>query len=185
MLDFLGGKVSERKVRLFAFACCRRIWALIEDEWSKRAIEVAEAFADGRATGKELRAAEEAWAGLMAPAQAASEGDAAWAAAAATAAAAGEATMAARAERQAQANLLHCIFGNPFRPVALDAAWRTPEVLALTQAIYEERTFERMPELVDALEQTGCTDGDLLRHLRGPAPHVRGCWPVDALLGKA
>jgi hypothetical protein len=36
----------------------------------------------------------------------------------------------------------------------------------------------------DALEEGGCTDQVILDHLRGPGPHVRGCWPVDLLLAR-
>jgi hypothetical protein len=36
----------------------------------------------------------------------------------------------------------------------------------------------------DALEDAGCTDPELLGHLRGPGPQVRGCWAVDLVLGK-
>ncbi len=52
-------------------------------------------------------------------------------------------------------------------------------------AIYEERAFDRLPILADALEDAGCVQRDLLRHLRGPGPHVRGCWAVDLLRGQA
>ena len=43
---------------------------------------------------------------------------------------------------------------------------------------------ERLAILADALEDTGCTDTAILEHLRGPGPHVRGCFVIDALLGK-
>jgi hypothetical protein len=43
----------------------------------------------------------------------------------------------------------------------------------------------RLAILADALEETGCADEELLGHLRGPGPHVRGCWPIDLLLGKS
>jgi hypothetical protein len=79
---------------------------------------------------------------------------------------------------------IHEVFGNPFRPVTLPPAWRTPDVTALATAIYEERAFDRLPILADALEDAGCTDAAILDHCRGPGPHVRGCWVVDLILGK-
>ncbi len=81
--------------------------------------------------------------------------------------------------------MLRDIFGNPFRPVALDPAWLTADVLALARGIYDERAFERMPILADALQDAGCDNSDVLNHCRGAAQvHVRGCWVVDLLLGK-
>jgi len=77
------------------------------------------------------------------------------------------------------------VFRNPFRPVTLDCSWLTPTVLALARSVYAERAFERLPVLADALEDAGCTDRSILDHLRGPGPHVRGCWVVDLILGKS
>lgn len=63
-------------------------------------------------------------------------------------------------------------------------AWNTGTVVAIAQDIYEERAFDRMPILGDALEEAGCVDGEILAHCRRPKEHVRGCWLVDLLLSK-
>ena len=82
------------------------------------------------------------------------------------------------------------IFGNPFRPVALDSGWKSSTVLTLAQAAYDERALPsghldnaRLGILSDALEEAGAA-GEILAHLRSPGPHVRGCWAVDLVLGK-
>jgi hypothetical protein len=84
--------------------------------------------------------------------------------------------------------LLLDIFGNPFRapPVVNREPFRSRIARArqLAEAIYEERAFHWSRRLADALEDAGCSDGDLLGHLRSPGPHVRGCWAVDLVLGK-
>jgi hypothetical protein len=56
---------------------------------------------------------------------------------------------------------------------------------------YEERQLPegtldsaRLAVLADTLEDAGCTHAELLGHLRGPGPHVRGCWAVDLVMGK-
>src|SRR5947209_2902345 len=57
LLERLPGTVSERKLRLFSVACCRRIWALLPDGRCRRAVEVAQQYADGTATRAQLVAA--------------------------------------------------------------------------------------------------------------------------------
>jgi len=190
MLAFLRGKVSDRKLRLFAVACSRRMWDWI-DVLGRAAVEAAEDFADGLAGPDELRAARLACQGTG--------GQSAWYAAASNSAiAARNAARSAQAgvannaplgsetaELLAQARLLRDIFGDPFRSLSLDPKpWLTPKVIELAQAIYDDRAFDRMPALADAIHKAGCDDSDILAHCRGPGPHVRGCWVVDMILGK-
>jgi hypothetical protein len=54
----------------------------------------------------------------------------------------------------------------------------------IAQGIYEERAFDRLPILHDALLDAGCDNEDMLTHCRSEGPHVRGCWVVDLILGK-
>src|SRR5262249_1193073 len=60
MLAFLAGNASDRKLRLFAAACCRQVWHLLTDERSRKAVKVAERYADGLADEDELFTAWEA-----------------------------------------------------------------------------------------------------------------------------
>ena len=93
-----------------------------------------------------------------------------------------------RAEDHVQRDLAYDIFGNPFRlRPPLDPSvlgWNGRTIPKMAQGIYEERAFERLPILADALEEAACTDADSLAHCRGTGPHARGCWRIDLLLGK-
>ena len=89
------------------------------------------------------------------------------------------------AEDRVYGSVARCVFGNPYRSVASDRRWRTADVLGMARGIYEERAFDRLPILADALQDAGCADEQLLGHGRGPGPHVRGYWVVDLVLGKA
>jgi hypothetical protein len=211
MLYFLRNKGSDRKLRLFACACSRRIWELFEDPRCFRAIEVAEQFADGLATNAERKAAFSAIPGrsfiqgqtellLDAGRQPAkSKGiDAAmhsfWTA---TGCLIFETTAnLIKTERTTNAlfaGFLRDVFGNPFHLLPLiPRKWRTPAVLARATAGYDNRILpagtldrDRLAVLADALEEAGCTDADILNHLRGPGPHVRGCHVIDALIDKS
>ncbi len=82
------------------------------------------------------------------------------------------------------ANLLRDIFGNPFRLVAVEPGGLTEAAAGIARGIYEDRAFERMPILADALQDAGCEHADILSHCREPGEHVRGCWVVDLVLGK-
>jgi len=205
MLEFLrnGGKVSERKLRLFACACCRNVWRLMTDKCSRRAVEVAERFADGQATPQTLQkwhwAAYEAHemtdeAGRVSAAYAANRAthlDASLAALGASAAA-----EYAGLAPAGQCDLLRDIVANPFRvtppidPVWL--CWNDRTIPRLAWASYEERSLPngmldtvRLAVLADALEEAGGGNEEVLSHLRQQGlVHVRGCWVIDLLLNK-
>ena len=91
-------------------------------------------------------------------------------------------------ERRQLAVILRDVIGNPFRSVSVLPswlAWNDGAIRKMAQAIYDGRAFDRLPLLADALEEAGCADADILSHCREPGEHVRGCWVVDLLLGKA
>jgi hypothetical protein len=193
MLEFLQVKASDRKLRLCAIAYCRRIWSLLDDARSRRAVELAERFADGGATDYERMVAQD-HAEKVTKALTGSAANAPRAAAFAAlpwadSAARGVLTMTPPLLGEPVSGALRCefvrdIFGNLFRPVTIDPAWLSATVTQLAQAIYQELAFDRLPILADSLEEAGCTEVAILEHLRGPGPHVRGCWVVDLLLGK-
>jgi hypothetical protein len=209
MLYHLRHQRRSRQRRLFACACCRRIWPLLTDERSRQAVEVAERFADGLASATDLdiahrearKAASQAnaaimevpvsqrtppwklWKGAEAVVHAsAPRGTADAAEDAADASFVGLKQLAK--EERAQCALVRDIFGNPYRPVTADPTWRTLAAVALARSIYDERRFEDLPVLGDALEEAFCTNADILAHCRGKGPHVRGCWVLDLILGK-
>ncbi len=226
MLEFLRGKASERKLRLFAVALLPPHYGLCCP--TKGATDVlrgvAERLADGLATecgGGSCEnlppkrpgindqqaggAAGSAGWGAVCCTVAVSAGHAAGRSSESSAAASGFASTILRytptwgdntayfaavsegtaKERLAQPPLLREIFGTiPFRPVTANPLWLTPVVVGFAQAIYDDRAFDRLPILADALEEAGCDNADILDHCRGSGPHVRGCWVVDLLLGK-
>jgi hypothetical protein len=230
------GRASDRKLRLFACACCRRAWHLLLDERSRRAVEIAEQWADGLSSQDELVAAYSAnealrdglptgWPVILRQEGLASAAAAAAHAASSEAASLGDANgetsgfhphyeARAAADRAARAlaltgkagqdllaahatqgRLLSDIFGPlPFRPLPpVDRTWLDWGeciVRRLAEEAYEQRELPagtldptRLAVLADALEDAGCGD-ELLAHLRGPGPHLRGCWVIDALTAR-
>ena len=165
----LGGKASSRKIRLFACACCRRIWPLLTDERTRKAVDIAERCADGDTSDEEQFAAYEsacdakydAWCGAYEnddfPARAAAElltHEIDAQAVVSSSALSGEnPKVCYKGEYAAQSQLLQCVFGNPFRPVLLSPAWlawNDSIIRRIAQAIYDDRAFDRLPILADA-----------------------------------
>lgn len=214
MLTGLAKRASARKLRLFACACCRRVWEDLEDENSRAAVESAERFADETISKDVLSAAQSAahratqrW--YAPPLGIAPEPN--WRRAVASTAAkyAAQPTeiptrlaramvysahyalladnlhaLDATAAQIAQCNLLRDIFGNPFLLVLFSAVWRTDTAVSLARQMYESREFIAMPILADSLQDAGCDSDDILSHCREPGEHVRGCWVVDLVLAK-
>jgi hypothetical protein len=166
MLESLGKKATERKLPLFACACCRRIWDLLPEcvmvsgedhEGCRQAVVRAEGYADGQATANELIDFSD---GPL------------W-------------TYSAPAAFMAAASRLLDVFASAGK----DSAWRASSIALLARAAYDQRILPacildnlRLGVLADALEESGCAEADLVEHLRSPGPHVRGCWALDLLL---
>jgi hypothetical protein len=214
MLEFLRGKGSGRKSRLFSIACVRRVWDSPKER-QRRMLEVAEEYADGLVPREAIQEVP-----LDEDEQRREEEDRArWGfkywegpdpdetvvrVLAADPPEPEEASRAMRTQEQyrhnvshrawadiaanAQCQLLRDIFGSLlFRPVTVDPCWLTRNegaVRRVARGIYDERDFDRLPILADALEDAGCANADMLIHCRGGGEHVRGCWVIDLLLGK-
>ena len=213
MFQFVVATASQRRARLLGVGRCRRLWELFEAPRSRLAIDVAEQLADGAVSEAECRQAQagaeaalddrreqdtistsKEFILLSAPENAAIailDSDPK------TAAGCGRgvaycldffvnplASKLLSTHDSDEVCLLHCIFGNPFRPVTLGPPWRTSTTVALAQQMYESRDFSAMPILADALQDAGCEHLDILGHCRGAGVHVRGCWVVDLVLAK-
>jgi hypothetical protein len=203
-------KASERKLRLFVCSCCRLTWHLMVLETAHTATCIAEEFADGHVDEMRRDAAKYSvntgphqlppWNTASYLAVLACDTrlwDAAHQAAALSNQVRAKTTQLAHQanrdrkrtkttlgnERRLTSHLLRCIFGNPSRPITLEASLSLA-VVQMAQAIYEDRAFERMPVLGDALEESGVSDSELLAHCRVDTLHARGCHVIDAILQK-
>jgi hypothetical protein len=207
LLRFLGPKASERKLRLFAVACCRHISSSVSDRYARHAIKTSERYADGRATEDELEAAfvvadkrhdaedrglrerfamDAARLSAHPETRGLADGTATSAAMANIWGGTAEEAWEKMADEQAyQCLLLRDIFGNPFRPVECTDHWPFGPVVDLASEIYDRRLFKYMPALGDRLKEAGCNYSSILDHTREPTPHVRGCWVLDLVLRRS
>ena len=168
-------QASNRKLRLFACGCCRLIPEFMASEPDRLALELTERDVDEAVGVDAFNEIEDVW-------------DIRWYrrdGANATDRALQDYDDGSRSMK-VLVTLFRDIFGNPFRPVAFDPAWRTDTAVSLARQMYESREFGAMPILADALLDAGCDNPDILNHCRDTAQgHVRGCWVVDLVLGKA
>jgi hypothetical protein len=207
MLRHLGESVSDRKLRLFSCACCRRAWRFAKDKRLAPLLRLVEDVADGKKKSRDRERARErsykitqariddsqqciAWEmwGALRKEFDRTSCDLGESAAAAFGYEAGkgpEFYPAKAAEREQQPVLIREIFGNPFKPATFSAAWRTSTAMTLAKQMYEAREFSAAPILADALQDAGCDSDAILTHLRDTsATHYRGCWVIDLVLGK-
>ena len=176
MLDHVVALARPRKWRLLACGLLRLRWGTISPG-AHRAVKAAERYADGDATLRELNEAadgcewytfgpdRELWQRVPYVV---------------------EDSQRAGTPSAVLAELIRDVFGNPFRPlVKAPRAWLTSTVTALARGIYDQRAFDRMPILADALQDAGCGDERVVSHCLDPAGrHARGCWVLDLILGK-
>jgi hypothetical protein len=199
-------KAGKRKLRLFACGVCRVIWDLLPDPRLRAAVEQAERFCDGQGSDDDL---EITFRSIRSLGNGTYEKDspgvrqltAKCLAISTTHSKAFSAAFASTTypvplagyrigDRDGNAivcDLFRCVFGNPYRPVSVETSWlkwNDGTVPMLARTIYDERAFDRLPILADALQDAGCDNADILSHCRGPGPHVRGCWVLDLMLGK-
>jgi hypothetical protein len=185
MLRFLERRGEDRKLRLFACACCR-LAGRYGNVGGLDCVGLAEEVAEGRRTPAEAQRLVSGMPRLMSDD---------WAATADIGRLAHLFGDRARIwDGVPRAALVRCVFGNPFRPPRVEPSWLSwggGTIAHLAQAAYEQRAMPsglldpaRLAVLADALEESGCTDAALLAHLRGPGPHVRGCAAVELLLGR-
>jgi hypothetical protein len=210
LLRFLGRTASERRMRLFASACCRRHASVTRGKKHLLILEANEMFADGLIDQPEMDRRRRRWFTFDGPfplpgtwqmalacATLANTGRRKnrmerWAIEAAEHLA--QASRRPDQEKAAQVQLVYDLFGNPFRRARIGRGWLTwhdATVPKLAQTAYDERDLtsghldsKRLAILADALEEAGCSSEDILAHLRGPGPHVRGCWVIDLVMRK-
>ncbi len=191
-----------RRTRLFAVVACRSLGRWVDDPAVVAALDAAEAFADGTITKAALGRARAAVRRVFDGFSGADPGMPDNRRYNAT-----EAATRAASENQVSQALDTVLFvtasdGLPHFSEAcrviyrlyeefagpairvFDPAWRTLTAVAIATGTYADRAFDRLPVLADALEDAGCDAAELLAHLRGPGPHARDCWALDAVLGK-
>jgi hypothetical protein len=193
LFNCIARRSNIRKIRLVLCGCLRSqaIWDLLKSPVSRQAVEVAEAFVEGAISRQRLRDVQRiaTLASQRVSLKSRPAGSAGYLASLVCFA---DKTLLTYLNRpvdcleilKPKVEVFRDIFGNPFCPVTLNPSWLTSTVLALANGIYDEKAFDRMPILADALQDAGCDNEDILNHCRQPGEHVKGCWVVDLILSK-
>lgn len=190
---------DDRKVRLFAVACCRQVWSRLAHERTRRAVSIVEQAADGVLSVDAEHMGYRSSSGYA---------DVRFLAYWITASVQMSSHHSLHrilnhvgCSYAAQADLLRCIATKPVLESGAAEEYRRPRwicstAVRLASAMYTSRDFSLLPLLGDALEEAGCTDKAVLAHCRAyvasecggrrfqdPAVHARGCWVVDMVRG--
>lgn len=207
MLQFLANVVRPRKFRLFACACLRQLRERTSDAHFRRTVELAERYVEGDCKRESFRAAfRRAWPDGWERARVAAlvaidpmeRDNYSWR----CLELANEVVdllgspprysphhspprnREATPSRKEQIALLCEIVGDPFSEPRFVPQWRTGDVAPLAESLAVDGTFGELPVLADALEDAGCTDAEVLMHLRTPGRHALGCWALDLVRGR-
>jgi hypothetical protein len=208
LLNNFSAQISERKLCLFACACCRHVAILRKDSRMLDAVELAEQRVD-TGSGLTKLMARLRTAGLP-PVELTDYGEhgplpaiagqprgamprrevvtvqqVAWHLARALQNDGVQSDWSSI--REVQVSLLYDLIGHLARPSAIVSSWMTSHegtVPKMARTIYEEGQFHDLPILADALADAGCDDQNLLSHCREHPQHIRGCWVIDTILGK-
>jgi len=210
-LGIARSKAGQRGLRLLACALCRYGWDLL-DAAARASVEMAERYADDRATEKELARAHQAARvritrklGARLPNPHGSSYSTGGSDALRLARAVywttsrrnvreiadnvcADVSAVCRLASAVCVSLIRCLLGNPYRRIAIPRAvltWNGGTVIKLARAINEERRFQDMGILADALEDAGYDDVAVLAHCRGRGPHAHGCHVLDAVIDRA
>jgi hypothetical protein len=183
-LASLGPKARGRLRRLLMCGYCRRLWKQIESEEAKQAIEAAERYADYQIgyfdflelrkpyleqqikitpTGEKFQLTE-------------------FVSAACSLSLIHLPPNRTKGTDTLLMPLIQDIFEDFQNSLTILNEWCSTNVVDLARTIYEERAFDRMPFLADALMDEGCQSDAVIEHCKSSSPHVRGCWVLDQIL---
>jgi hypothetical protein len=189
---WLGDGIPIRRKRLFALACCRKVWPWLDEPPCQHVVRNSELFADGLVNREQLETAVVGR--FLALPDADREAHDQMRRCVTMTLIEGNvlgllplAATLSGTNFEAVSAIYHDLFANAFQPVTVEPAWREwngGALVRMAQVMYDQRAFADLPILADALEEADCDNPELLTHLRSAGPHYIGCWALDMLLGR-